>query len=222
MFPDRSFDHGTPAVKVKRQETPVEKGKKYMLAAIYGSPRLDGNTAILMDRFLDGTRLMAEKTGTEIQIEKILVSRLNISPCRECGNCSRTGECIVHDDMQDISRILIDADYVAVSSPVFFTTVSGYLKALIDRCQRFWVLKYERQEKIIKKTRKGIFIAASGSGSSTIFDCPKKVIRSFFDVLYIDYEADFLNSSTDCRGDILKNTDALEAVFEFGKNIEID
>jgi multimeric flavodoxin WrbA len=198
------------------------KDKKYLVAAIYGSPRLDGNTAILMNRFLEGVSHKAEKVKRDIRMEKIEASRLKISPCRECGNCSRTGECIIDDDMQHIFNILIDADFIAVSSPVFFTTVSGYLKALIDRCQRFWVLKYERQENIIKKSRNGIFIGASGSGSGTIFDCPKKVIRSFFDVLFVDYKAEFLYKSTDSRGDILKNKQALEAVYDFGNNIDME
>jgi multimeric flavodoxin WrbA len=197
------------------------KDSKYSVAAIYGSPRLDGNTAILMNRFLDGVRCKAETAKKDMRIEKIETFSLNISPCRECGNCSRTGECIVDDDMQHVFKILMDADFIAVSSPVFFTTVSGYLKALIDRCQRFWVLKYERQEKVIKKSRDGIFIGASGSDSETIFDCPKKVIRSFFDVLFVDYKADFLHKSTDSKGDILKNKQALEAVYDFGKNIDM-
>jgi multimeric flavodoxin WrbA len=195
------------------------KGKNFKIAAIYGSPRLDGNTAALMDRFLEGAEDGAGNSGKDVGIEKIMASKLDISPCRECGNCSRTGGCIIQDDMQDIFKILIETDFIAVASPVFFTTVSAYLKALIDRCQRFWVLKYERQEKIINKERKGVFIGASGSGSSTIFDCPKKVIRAFFDVLYVDYDRDFLHTSTDSKGDILKDKQALEEVYKYGKKL---
>ena len=81
------------------------------------------------------------------------------------------------------------------------------------------MLKYERQENIINKTRKGIFIGASGSGSDAIFDCPKKVIRSFFDVLFVDYEAEFLYKNTDSKGDILKNRAALDEVYHFGNKL---
>jgi multimeric flavodoxin WrbA len=194
----------------------MENVKNFRIAAIYGSPRLDGNTSTLMEKFLEGVEDGTVNSGRDITIEKIVASKLDISPCRECGNCSRTGECIVQDDMQDIFKILIDADFIAVSSPIFFTTVSAYLKSLIDRCQRFWVLKYERLEKITNKERKGVFIGASGSSSSTIFDCPKKVIRAFFDVLYVEYERDFLHKSTDSKGDILKNRQALEEIYEYG------
>jgi multimeric flavodoxin WrbA len=195
------------------------KGKKFKIAAIYGSPRLDGNTSTLMGKFLEGVEDGTASSGRDTVIERLLASKLDISPCRGCGSCSSTGECIVQDDMQDIFKILIDADFIAVASPVFFTTVSAYLKSLIDRCQRFWVLKYERQEKIINKEKKGVFIGASGSGSSTIFDCPKKVIRAFFDVLYVEYDRDFLYKNTDSKGDILKNRQALEEIYEYGKKL---
>jgi len=196
----------------------MKKGNRYIIAAIYGSPRRDGNTSVLMDKFLDGVKYKAEQIGVSADIKKIYTAKLDILPCRECGGCLETGDCIINDDMQDIFKILIDADFIAVASPVFFTSVSGYLKALIDRCQRFWVLKYEHK-KIMKKIRNGIFISVSGSSLDDIFNCPKKVIRSFFDVLFVNYQADFLFKSIDKKGDILKNKSALEAAYDFGKKL---
>ena len=196
------------------------KTKRYKIAVIYGSPRIGGNTAVLMDHLLKGIRENTRYNKDMVIIDSIILKDKNISPCRECCNCSKTGECIILDDMQEIYRILIDADFIAVASPVFFTTVSAYLKAMIDRCQRFWVLKYEHNKKIIKKTRGGIFISASGSGSAAIFNCPSKVIRSFFDVLFIDYLKDFTFNNLDKKGDILNNKKALSTLYDFGKNME--
>ena len=198
------------------------KNKKYKITAIYGSPRKNGNTAILMEQFLKGIEEREDYSETDVEIKKILVSDLDISPCRECGNCLKTGECIVSDDMQEIYRLLIEADFIAVASPVFFTSVSAYLKAVIDRCQRFWVLKYEHNKKIIKKNRRGIFISTSGSGSKDMFNCSIKVIRSFFDVLFVDYLKDFIFNSIDKKGDILNNEKAISALFEFGKNMDFN
>ena len=192
-------------------------GKKFRIAAIYGSPRKGGNTAILLDRFIEGIEEAGNLQDRVVEVDRIYTNKLNISPCRECGNCSRTGECIISDDMQKIYKVLIDADFIAVSTPIFFTTVSGYLKALIDRCQRFWVLKYEHKKDVIGKQRKGIMISTAGTGYKGIFDCLRKVIRSFFDVLYVDYLRDFVFNDIDIKGDILKNKTALDAVFTFGK-----
>lgn len=196
---------------------PIKKSGEFKVVAVYGSPRKKGNTGLLLDGFIKGLEIPSSKSGADIEVKKIVVCDLDISPCRGCRNCSRTGECIVDDDMQGIYKELVEADFLAVASPVFFTTVSGYLKALIDRCQRFWSLKYEHKKKIITKKRKGIFISTAGSGFKDIFDCPRKVIRAFFDVLYVDYLCDFVFNNVDAQGDILKNTEAMDALFSFGK-----
>lgn len=197
---------------------PGEGPKKFKIAAIYGSPRRKGNTDLLLDKLTEGAAESGGLLKKDVIIKKIVVSDLDISPCRECRNCSRTGECIVDDDMQQVYEELIEADFLAVASPVFFTTVSGYLKALIDRCQRFWSLKYEHKKRIITKKREGIFISTAGSGFNDIFDCPRKVIRSFFDVLYVDYLCDFVFNNVDRQGDIAKNEKAMGDLYRFGKN----
>ena len=183
---------------------------------IHGSPRSKGNTDLMVERLVEGIR-QRDMDSFDIGIEHIFAKKVDVSPCRECCNCSRTGECVVQDDMQGMYKLLLDCDLLVVSSPVFFTTVSGYLKAIIDRCQRFWSLKYEHKKKIIKKQRNGIFIAAAGSGSKDIFDCAKKVIRALFDVLYIDYLKDFTFNQVDAKGDILMNREAIEKLYDFGR-----
>jgi len=191
--------------------------KEFNIAAIYGSPRKGGNTSLLLDRFIDGVLEAGASLKRTVKVERIYAGKLNISPCRECGNCSRTGDCVIDDEMQKIYKTLAGADFIAVSTPIFFTSVPAYLKAIIDRCQRFWVLKYEFKKDVTRRQGRGIMLSASGSGSKNIFDCSRKVIRSFFDVLYVDYICDFVFNEIDNKGDILKNKSALEDVFRFGK-----
>ena len=195
-----------------------DKPEEFKIVAIYGSPRRKGNTGLMLDRFLEGVAEPGDRSERDVRIKKIVVKDLNISSCKSCHNCSKTGECIIEDDMQQVYKELIEADFLAVASPVFFTTVSGYLKALIDRCQRFWSLKYEHKKRIITKKKKGIFISAAGSDFKDIFDCPRKVIRALFDVLYVDYLCDFVFNSVDKQGDILKNEEAMDSIYRFGKD----
>ncbi len=189
------------------------------LVAIYGSPRRDGNTSELMDSFLDGAA--HNDYAKDAQVERIIVSSQKITPCRGCRSCSKTGECIIDDDMQQIYPLLVDADFIAISTPIFFTTVSGYLKAMIDRCQRLWSLKYEHKKKIVQKKRYGILMACAGSGNPKIFDCARMVIRSFFDVLYVDYHTDFVYNKVDHKKDIEKKAGALDSLYDFGKSEEL-
>ena len=198
-----------------------EEKKQYSVIAVYGSPRRDGNTDVLLDTFLKGLKdcsTLKDNSRTSLIIEKIYVSDLDISPCRECRHCSINGDCIVDDEMQQIYPKIIDCSLLLIASPIFFTTVSGYLKAFIDRFQRFWAMKYELDKNIInEKYRKGILFSCAGSKPENIFDCTKKVIRALFDVLYVEYLTDFLYNSIDFKGDILKKPQYLDAVYEFGR-----
>jgi multimeric flavodoxin WrbA len=188
---------------------------------VYGSPRRNGNTDELMNKFNEGLLRNKNIVKSSIKIDKIIVKNLSFSACIECRHCSINGECAVKDEMQDVYNKLINCDFIAISSPVFFTAVSGYLKAFIDRCQRFWVLKYELKKEVIQKERKGIFISTAGSGSDNIFDCSRKTIRALFDVLNVKYDKDFTYKNIDFKGDILKNPEASQEVFRYGMNLII-
>ncbi len=194
--------------------------KEYKVIALYGSPRRGGNTDELLDSFLEGLKDcdVFSTDSLKLNIEKIIVSSLKISPCRECRHCSIDGECVVNDEMQQVYPKMMECDLVVMASPVFFTSVSGYLKAFIDRFQRFWALKYELGKNNISKTgRKGVLLSCAGSKPADIFDCTKKITRALFDVLYIKYYTDFLYRGIDFKGDILKDPDNLKKVYEFAR-----
>ena len=53
---------------------------------IMGSPRIKGNTDLLLDEALRG----AKERGAEV--EKIIVDKLNIGPCKEYYACLNDGQ----------------------------------------------------------------------------------------------------------------------------------
>jgi len=195
----------------------AERRKKIL--TIYGSPRKNGNTDELMLSFERGIMENDNMNGYDLDIERIYIRKMRFSPCIECRHCSIDGECSLNDDMQEAYLKLIEADFIAVSSPIFFVSISAYLKAFVDRCQRFWSLKYEHKKRIINKDRDGIFISVAGSENEAIFECAKKVIREFFNILYVRFEKSFLYNNVDYKGDILKNPEALNEIFEYGKQL---
>jgi len=56
------------------------------LVGIFGSPRLDGNSDILLNSAIKG----AESNGANV--EKIIVRDLQIAPCNSCGGCWEKGD----------------------------------------------------------------------------------------------------------------------------------
>lgn len=177
-----------------------------------GSPRRGGNSEVLLDRVLAG----AASKGAET--EKIVVSNLKISPCRNCGGCEKTGQCVQRDDMQEIYPKLCRADRIVVSSPIFFGTVSAQLKALIDRCQSLWVGKYLLKQPIPVGPggRLGFFLSVCGRRTEDYFKVAETTIKIFFLSLNVKYVAGLFFSGIDGKGDIERHPTALSQGFAAG------
>lgn len=107
---------------------------KKKVLILSGSPRKGGNSDLLCDEFVRGT---IENGNT---VEKIRVAERNVSPCKGCYYCKKSGgSCMIKDDMSDILQKMIDADVIVLASPVYFYSISAQLKAVIDRTVARWL-----------------------------------------------------------------------------------
>lgn len=97
------------------------------------SPRKGGNSDLLCDQFISG----AQETGHHA--EKIFLKDKKINYCTGCGTCiDRKKNCSQKDDMAEILDKMVEADVIVMATPVYFYTMCGQLKTLIDRtCARY-------------------------------------------------------------------------------------
>ena len=181
---------------------------------INGSPRMGGNTDILLDEALKGVRAEGSRT------EKIILNNLKFSPCQECENVRDDGTCIIEDDLQLIYQKINEADVIILASPIFFGSLSAQMKMMIDRFQCLWRAKYLAKKNVGKK-RKGGFISVEASTRKDFFDNAKSIIKNFFAVIDVDYREELLCPGVSEKGDILKHPDFLKGAFELGKNLII-
>jgi multimeric flavodoxin WrbA len=125
---------------------------------------------------------------------------------------------VVEDDMQRLYPLLVGSSVIVVASPIFFNGVSAQLKAMIDRCQCFWVAKY-RLKKLPDKKARGVFISARGQKGMEVFHQNAKIIKAFFNSLNITYTAELFADEVDAKGDILHHPDILEKSRGLGYDI---
>ena len=183
---------------------------------LFGSPRKDGNTDLLLEEALRG----AEVEGAEV--ERIHLGDVNIIPCKECLKCFQNGQCILLDDMQEIYPKLLKADIIIFASPIFFYGITAWAKALVDRCQALWARKYILQDQSLSKEgkrRKGFFISVGGTKGQKVFDGAILTVKYFFDVLNADYAGELVFRGIDAQGDILKHPEAMQQAFEAGRRL---
>jgi multimeric flavodoxin WrbA len=189
---------------------------RLMVLGIAGSPRRDGNTDHLLKQVMDGATSQGAKTKT------IILSELNISPCRHCDGCIQTGKCVIDDDMQWIHTDLREADRVVIASPVFFMGVTAQTKAMIDRCQALWVIKYVLKIPValnIENKRTGFFISVGGTRLHHLFEPAMATIKSWFTTLDISYAGELVFSGIDERGAIDLHPSALKDAFVAGQKL---
>lgn len=94
---------------------------------ISASPRKNGNSEILCERFAEG----ASESGHVV--EKIFLASKNIGYCRGCGVCNSAHKCAQKDDMAEILEKMVKADVIVLATPVYFYTMNGQMKTFIDR-----------------------------------------------------------------------------------------
>ena len=112
-----------------------------------GSPRKNGNSAILTNYFLKGL----EKSSSN-QIDDYFINELNISPCQGCLFCatSKNHECKIKDDMQAINSAYHNADLVVFATPMYWGYMTAQLKIVIDRMEALaWESFYDKTLVII-------------------------------------------------------------------------
>jgi NAD(P)H-dependent FMN reductase len=147
-----------------------------LLVALDGAPLEGSSIHRLVAAACDGAR---EAGG---DAEHVRVHTLSIRACIACGPDATPGYCIFHDDMDRIYELLERAHAVVVGSPVYFDTVSGPLKLLMDRCNcvtPLVTLADGTQDLVPKwrRTRRGAFLTACSSNHR--YDLAERSVRGF-------------------------------------------
>ena len=99
------------------------------IVILNGSPRKTGNTSELAKAFAQG----AESAGNEVTV--FYLGSMNINGCRGCfgGHSSKECPCVQKDDMAQIYPAVKAADIIVMASPLYYWSISGQLKTVIDR-----------------------------------------------------------------------------------------
>jgi multimeric flavodoxin WrbA len=104
-------------------------GKEKVLA-INSSPNMaNGNTARILNPFIDGMK----EAGADVEL--FYLKKMKIRPCLGCLKCwtKTPGECIISDDMDGMLPKIKEADIMVFATPLYWDGVSGLMKMFMDR-----------------------------------------------------------------------------------------
>ena len=185
------------------------------VVVFHGSPRIEGNTDILLHETLKAVG----EPFVETQVFRL--NLMNIKPCQDCGGCETTGVCTVSDDMNDIYHAIREADRIILASPIFFLGLSAQAKIMIDRCQAFWCEKYLLRKPIPAGPhgRKGLLLLVGGMKKEIGIQCAEATATAFFRSISVPEHRTLSFLGVDAKGAILGHPDALNGAFEAGKDL---
>jgi multimeric flavodoxin WrbA len=92
-----------------------------------GSPRMDGNTATLLNLIARGAR----DQGAEVHFHTLF--KMKFMACQSCFPCRVGDKCVINDEVTAAVEKLKPADAVVIGSPIYMMQMTGPVKNLYDR-----------------------------------------------------------------------------------------
>ena len=169
------------------------------ILVLNGSPRLNGNTAALVESFKNG----AESSENEVKV--LQVGRMKIGGCLNCDGCknSTDGKCVVKDDMQTVYDEMEKCDLLVIASPIHYWSFTGQMQCAISRF-------YAPFKPSVRK-----YAMILSSGDDGVYNAP---VSQYKDMLEW-FEAEDLGIKT-VFGEHNKSKEALDEMYEFGKSVK--
>jgi multimeric flavodoxin WrbA len=178
-----------------------------IVLGILGSPHPNGNTATLLEAFLNGAR----DAGAEVVF--VDATKMVISGCRACNDCRDTGTCVVDDDMESVYEAIRRADVLVLATPLYFSGMSSQLKAVIDRCQCLWFMARKRSGTGAKNG----YMLSVGAMENANFKNVLSEVRSFYIGVGISFRGEVTVPGVESEGEMASRKDDLARAYRLGR-----
>lgn len=101
------------------------------------SLRNNSNSDIIADNFIKG----AKEAGNNVT--EVSLKGKKIAFCVGCLSCQKTGNCFIRDDANEIEKLMLNSDAIVFATPIYYYSISGQLKTLLDRCNPLFNKDYK-------------------------------------------------------------------------------
>ena len=103
------------------------------------SLRNNSNSEILAKSFYEGASVNNE-------VEFISLKDKTINFCKGCLACGKTHKCVISDDTNAIVDKMENADVIVWATPIYYYSMSGLMKTMIDRANPLYSRNYKFRE----------------------------------------------------------------------------
>lgn len=178
-------------------------GKKVVI--ISSSPRAGGNSETLAASFAKGA------TDAGHTVETICLREKQLSFCKGCLACLKLGHCVINDDAVEIAAKMHDADVLVFATPIYYYSVSGQLKTMLDRANPLYGTDY-----VFNKV---YLLASAAENSPSAFETAQKDVEGWVACFSRASLAGTVFAGGVSEVGAIKNHPSLKTAYEMGKNI---
>ncbi len=172
---------------------------------ISASLRKGSNSEMLAKEFEKG----ALKAGKEV--ETISLRDKSIGFCRGCLACLKHGKCVISDDAVEIAEKMKCADVLVFATPVYYYSVSGQLKTMLDRANPLYGSDYRFTDVYL--------LATAAEDEKSTVEGAEKAVQGWIDCFERSKLSDVIFAGgVNDAGDIAGHNGLTEA-YEAGKNV---
>lgn len=172
---------------------------------ISASLRKGGNSEMLAKEFEKG----ALKAGNEVEI--VSLHDKSIGFCRGCFACLKLGKCVIADDAVEIAEKMKNADVLVFATPVYYYSVSGQLKTMLDRANPLYDSDYRFTDVYL--------LATAAEDEKTAVEGAEKTVQGWIDCFErARLSGVIFAGGVNDVGDIAGHKGLTEA-YEAGKNV---
>lgn len=172
---------------------------------ISSSPRKDGNSEALAASFAKGV----QDSGNHV--ETVYLREKQIGFCKGCLACLKLGHCVIKDDAVEIAAKMHDADVLVFATPVYYYSVSGQLKTMLDRANPLFGSDY--------MFTKAYLLATAAENEAETVDGTVKAIQGWVDCFDRCELADTVFAGGVSSVDDIACHPALEKAYQSGKEV---
>ncbi|MEM3420985.1 MAG: flavodoxin family protein [Candidatus Hadarchaeum sp.] len=177
------------------------------ILGIVGSPRAGGNTEILVNETLKA----AAEEGANTELLRLCDKE--IKPCDGCRACRKTRECWINDDFRPVFDKMVESDGIIIASPVYFSSATPQVKALIDRAGYLSIAR----GRVFENKVGGALVVARRAGQNFTF---AELLFFFLHQGMIVPGSSYWNVAFGREpGEVLKDGEGIETARNFGKKM---
>lgn len=195
-------DKDTTLTSAEMSDQKIKTGPKSVLI-VSSSPRRGGNSETLCEQFKKG----AEETGH--RVEMININDYDIHYF-DRAEYIRGEEETFDDDAMIVINKMKAADVIVLASPVYFYSMTGQMKTLIDRT-------YNHEKDLSEK--EFYYIVTSTDRDAEAIDGTIEGFRGFARCLYKSVERGIVRGNGARERGAILNHPAMQEAYELGKNV---